>query len=183
MHNFRYSEAERLKLQNPWLILKSIGLKEGMCFIDLGCNDGFFTIPAAQIVSKKGKVYAIDIDENALNRLSAKLKAQNIKNTKVLNSPAEEFLIKDKIADVIFLGTVLHDFYDPLKVLINSKQMLKLDGFIYDYDWRKQVSPMGPPFNIRLSQEQVKELAKLADLKVSSNKIINQYFYAITMTL
>ena len=49
-HNprFTYSEEERRKRQNPELILSSLGLKKGMCFIDSGSNDGFFTLPAAR---------------------------------------------------------------------------------------------------------------------------------------
>ena len=43
-------EQERRKWQNPEDILAEIGLRSGMTFMDIGCCQGFFTIPAARIV-------------------------------------------------------------------------------------------------------------------------------------
>lgn len=180
-HHFRYSEEERHKRQNPEAILRAIGLKAGICFIDVGCNDGFFTLPAARMVGEGGKVIATDIDEEALERLKSKLRAEGITNTEVIAGPAEEVIAGDSCADTIFFGTVLHDFQDPLAVLKNAKHMLKDDGIIYDYDWRKQDSPSGPPFAIRFSQEHVAELAAQAGLTVAESKILDDNFYAMIL--
>ena len=38
--------------------LRKIGLKEGQTVLDFGCGEGHYAIPAAKIVSNKGKVYA-----------------------------------------------------------------------------------------------------------------------------
>ncbi len=180
-HHFKYNERERLKLQDPRSILKSIGLKKGMTFIDLGSNDGFFTLPAAKIVGEKGKIIALDIDQEALSKLTQKLKKEKINNTITILGPAEKSLPFKNIADIIFLGTVLHDFKDPAKVLKNSRKMLKDNGLIYDFDWRKIKSKLGPPFEIRLSQEEVKKLAQEAELKIKSTDIINDLFYEVKL--
>ena len=42
------------------------GLKKGDVVLDYGCGIGFNTMPAAEIVGKKGKVYAIDIHPSAV---------------------------------------------------------------------------------------------------------------------
>ena len=84
-------------------------------------------------------------------------------------------------ADIIFFGTVLHDFKDPLQVLANSKTMLKSDGIIYDYDWIKQDSPLGPPMDKRFSQEYVEQLVGQAGLRVSKSTLIDDHFYAMTI--
>ncbi len=180
-HHFKYDPAQRMKILNPEDILKAIGLKEGMCFVDLGCNDGYFTLPAAKIVGDRGKVIALDIDEEALNRLSQKIKQNKITNTTILHSAAEKSLPYKNIADVIFFGTVLHDFNDPIKVLKNSKKMLKKDGIIYNLDWQKTRSEIGPPFEIRLSIDDVRKLADEADLKLESSKNISDLFYEVIL--
>lgn len=180
-HRFAYDAARRRKLQNPEQILQSIGMREGMCLVDIGCNDGFFTLPAARIAGKKGKVIAIDIDGEALCRLQNKLLAGKIINTEVIHRPAEDVVACRHCADIIFFGTVLHDFQDPLKVLRNSKMMLKPDGIIYDYDWIKQDSPMGPPPESRFSQEYVEQIAGRAGLKVAASTLIDDHFYAMTI--
>lgn len=180
-HKFLYSEEERRKYQNPESILQSIGLREGMRFIDVGSNDGFFTLPAARIVGPKGQVVAIDTDQEALGRLVIKLEAESLSNTKVITKAAEEVIVADHYADIIFYGTVLHDFYDPIKVLKNSRRMLKNNGIIYDYDWRKIRSPLGPPLSIRFSQEHVEDLAQQAGLVVDSSETIDSNYYAVTL--
>ena len=180
-HHFKYDPAQRMKILNPKDILESIGLKEGMCFIDLGCNDGYFTLPAAKIVGKKGKVIALDIDEEALDRLSQKIEQQKITNTTVILGPAEKLLPYKDIADVIFYGTVLHDFKDPIKVLKNSKKMLKKEGLIYNLDWQKIQTETGPPFEIRLSKDDVRKLAEDAELKYESSKDISELFYEVIL--
>jgi ubiquinone/menaquinone biosynthesis C-methylase UbiE len=178
---FTYSEDDRRKRQNPESILTFMGLKEGMNFIDSGCHDGFFSLPAARIVGDRGKIYAIDIDKEALSRLQTKLQQENIKNTKIILSASEDVIIKENFADIIFFGTVLHDFYDPLKVLKNSRLMLKENGFIYDYDWRKQNATIGPPFEKRFNEEHVKRLALKANLEVISSHPLDDNYYAITL--
>jgi cyclopropane fatty-acyl-phospholipid synthase-like methyltransferase len=45
-------ETERRKWQNPEAILSEIGLKSGQTFVDIGCGDGSFAIPAARLVKK-----------------------------------------------------------------------------------------------------------------------------------
>ncbi|MCL4357561.1 methyltransferase domain-containing protein [Patescibacteria group bacterium] len=151
-HRFTYYESERRKRQNPEQILHNAGLKEGMCFMDIGCNNGFFTLPAAKIVGENGKIYAVDIDNDALNELKDKLLLKNISNVK-----------------------------DPLKVLKNAKTMLKDKGVVYDYDWRKVKTELGPPLQIRLSTNQVKQLAESAGLRFGASNILDKNFYAVVL--
>ena len=180
-HRFSYDASVRRKLQNPEQILQSIGLRDGMCFVDIGCNDGFFTLPAARLVGEKGKIVAIDIDAEALQRLQEKLSKEKINNTEIIQQPAEDVVACQHCADIIFFGTVLHDFNDPLQVLRNSKLMLKPDGIIYDYDWIKQDSPLGPPLAKRFSQDYAEQIVGQAGLKVAESTLIDDHFYAMTI--
>lgn len=181
-HKFSYSEAERRKTQNTEEILKSLGLKPGMNFVDIGCNDGYFCVPAAKIVGTKGQVIAIDTDESAISRLEQKLEFENITNTITIIGRGEDVVAYKNKADIIFFGSVLHDFDDPVKVLKNAKAMLKENGLIFDYDWKKdQQSENGPPLDIRLSIEEVTEMANKSGLSVNSSVDFSQNFYLISI--
>lgn len=181
-HKFKYNEEERRQRQNPEEILYSIGLKENDTFIDLGCNDGFFTIPASKIVGENGKVYGVDIDNDAILRLIHKAENQNISNIETKVEKAENIILPNGIADIIFLGTVLHDFQNPTKVLQNCKSILKDSGVIVDFDWSKEASGFGPPKDIRLSQKDVADLCKKSGLKIIDEKSISENFYQITIS-
>jgi ubiquinone/menaquinone biosynthesis C-methylase UbiE len=179
LHRFQYNEQERKKRQDPFKILKDIGLKSGMVFIDIGSNEGFFTIPATQIVGSKGHVYALDIDDVAIAKLSQKIDKLNIKNCLAMTANAEEFCFDQGIADILFLGTVLHDFKNPLKVLKNAKSMLKNNGTLINLDWQKKDMIIGPPPNIRFSTLKAQKLIEKAGLRVVSIEDYDQFYYLI----
>jgi len=146
---FSLDEATRLSWYNPEAILQD--LRSGMVFMDIGCGDGFFTILAAKKVGKNGKVYAVDIDASAIEKLKQKAKAEGLSNITVKVSKAEEVVFCRGCADYVFFSMDLHDFSDPAKVLQNAKEMMKTGGRLIDLDWKKQEMPFGPPVSIRFS--------------------------------
>ena len=104
--------------------------------MDIGCGEGFFTIPAARIVGKKGKVYGLDRDDEAVSILRQKTSKAGLVNINLRVGEAEETILCDKCADIIFYGIVLHDFYNPIRVLKNAKGMLKPSGLLVNLDWK-----------------------------------------------
>ena len=70
---FRSDDPERRQWQDPEKILPSLGVAPGMVFIDVGCGDGYFALPAARRVGPQGKVYAVDSDAGAIQRLGSRL--------------------------------------------------------------------------------------------------------------
>ncbi len=66
---FKADDPERRKWQDPEQIFDMIGLAPGMIFVDMGCGDGYFALPAARRVGNRGRVYAVDIDGDAVSRL------------------------------------------------------------------------------------------------------------------
>jgi len=178
-HNFRYDEQQRRKVQNPEQILQAIGLREGMSFVDLGSNDGFFSVPAAKIVGNTGSIYALDINQQAIDALDIKLQSINYKNYQLKCAKAEEVVFNDHIADIVFLGTVLHDFMDPLEVLKNAKKLLKNKGIFVNLDWRKKDTKLGPPLEIRFSTKYAAKLIEQAGFKIKSSENLSELYYLI----
>jgi 2-polyprenyl-3-methyl-5-hydroxy-6-metoxy-1,4-benzoquinol methylase len=62
LHARRFLDDEdgRRRWQNPEAILAYVGLKAGFTFVDVGCGNGFFTVPAARLVGDEGTVYGLD---------------------------------------------------------------------------------------------------------------------------
>lgn len=149
---FALDEATRRSWYNPEAFLQD--LRTGNVFADIGCGDGFFSVLAAKKVGEKGKVYAVDIDASAIEKLKHKAQTNDIHNITSIVGAAEDAIFCVKCADFVFFSMVLHDFDDPAKVLKNSKHMLKLSGRLIDLDWKKQEMPFGPPVRIRFSEEE-----------------------------
>jgi ubiquinone/menaquinone biosynthesis C-methylase UbiE len=175
---FVLDEATRRSWYNPQEVLK--GLRSGMVFADVGCGDGFFSVLAAKKVREKGKVYAVDTDASAIEKLLSKANAQGLKNIYAKIGSAEETVFCGECVDFVFYSMVLHDFYDPAKVLKNAKRMVRPGGRLVDLDWKKQEMPFGPPFKIRFSREQASGLIENAGFQVETIKDAGNYHYVLT---
>jgi len=175
-------EKERRNWQNPEAILIDVGVRAGLTFVDVGCGQGFFALPAAKLVGDEGRVYAVDADSEAIRRLKEKAAKEGLKNLKIETGMAEETVFCDSCADVVFFGIVLHDFEDPSKVLSNAKKMLKPTGRLADLDWKKEPMQLGPPLQIRFDEKKASDLIESAGFKINEIRKEDLYHYIILAT-
>jgi ubiquinone/menaquinone biosynthesis C-methylase UbiE len=177
-----FAEEERRAWQDPEAILRETGLAAGMTFMDIGCGNGFFTLPAASIVGPKGLAYGLDISESALAEIRKKAKATGLDNIRLKAAKAEDHMFCQGCADILFFGIVLHDFEDAARVLQNAHRMLKPQGKLADLDWKKREMPMGPPVSVRFDEPTAASLIKSAGFKVTSIKDWGDLNYLILAT-
>jgi ubiquinone/menaquinone biosynthesis C-methylase UbiE len=179
MHGYkRWDESDRRKTMDPDNILDKAGLKPGMTFVDIGCGQGYFSIPAARIAGPKGKVYGIDIDEEALEQLGRKASDVGL-NVRTLAGGAEKAVVCKGCADIAFFGICLHDFEVPEKVLANARTMLKPGGTLVDLDWKKAEMEGGPPLEKRFSEKKAVKLIEDAGFVVESVSDVGGRYYMI----
>jgi len=181
-HRFFDDEEERRKWQNPEDILVEAGVRSGSTFVDLGCGQGFFALPAARLVGDEGMVYGLDADSEAIRRLKERAAKEKLRNLNLKAGMAEDTIFCDSCADVVFFGIVLHDFNDPSKVLSNAKRMLKPTGRLVDLDWRKEPMQVGPPLQIRFDEKKASHLIESADFEIDEIKKEGLYHYIIMAT-
>lgn len=163
--------------------MSEIGLKKGSIFVDVGCGEGFFAVPAARIVGKNGRVYALDIDEESIAILREKAAKEGLRNLVTRVGAAEEMVLCEVCADFVFFGIVLHDFRNVSRVLQNAKKMLKPTGLVADLDWKKEPMQFGPPVNIRFNETQAAGLLDKAGFEVEEAKEMGLYHYLILAKL
>ncbi len=172
-------EAERRKWQDPEAILTGIGLKSDMVFMDIGCGDGFFTLPAARIVGPGGKVYGLDSNPQGIQAIQERARAEGLHNISLHTARAEDMVLCQGCADRLFFGIVLHDFQDPSQVLQNAHQMLKPEGLLVNLDWKKIDMDFGPPKGKRFAESTASALIESAGFKIESIKESGQYHYIV----
>jgi SAM-dependent methyltransferase len=173
-------ETERRKWQNPEEILADIGIKPGITFMDIGCGEGFFTLPAAHIIGAEGKIYALDESSEAIENLKKKAADEGLNNLLLKVGKAEDNILCQTCADMIFFSIVLHDFKDPAKVLGNAYKMLKPEGKLINLDWKKLAMSFGPPQSIRFDENTASQMIETAGFKIESVKGSGIYHYLIT---
>ncbi len=128
--------------------LEDIGIKEGEIVLDFGCGDGPYTIPAAKIVSKEGKVYAMDKDVESMHKLMEVAKTKGLKNIIPLHAKPEEpkINLESESIDVVLLYDVLH-YIKALgrkRIYEEIYRILKTEGILSVYPKHcKSDEPLG----------------------------------------
>jgi len=177
---YRHDDEDRRKWQNPESILAEIGLAPGMVFVDLGCGEGFFALPAARIVGSEGRVYALDSDAEAINLLKGTAEQEGLGNVIAIAGEGESAVLCEECADIVFFGTVLHDFADASMVLLNARKMIKSAGRLVNLDWKKEQTELGPPIEIRFDENKASRLISEAGFQVEKIQNIGPYHYIVT---
>jgi ubiquinone/menaquinone biosynthesis C-methylase UbiE len=179
MHGYkRWDESDRRKTMDPERILAMAGLAPGMTFVDIGCGQGYFSIPAAHKAGPNGRVYGIDIDEEALDILTRKADDGGL-NVRTFAGEGEKTIACEGCADIVFFGICLHDFEEPEKVLDNARRMLKPKGRLVNLDWKKVPTERGPPLEKRFSEQKASKLIEGAGFAIKSVQDIEGRYYMI----
>lgn len=110
-------------------ILKEAGIKPGFTVLDFGCGLGSFTVPAAEIVGKTGKVYALDIHPLAIQAVQNAASKKELKNIETISSGCATGLEKCHV-DVVLLYDTFHMLTDPDAVLEELQRVLKPNGIL-----------------------------------------------------
>ena len=173
-------DPERRGWQDPVQILSAIGLGPGMVFVDIGCNEGYFALPAARMVGPGGTVFGVDISPGAIEHLASRAREEGLTNIILRVGSAEDTVVGRKCADFVFFGITLHDFRDPSKAIMNAREMLKPSGLLIDLDWKDEPTPFGPPPDIRFSVGKARSLIGSLGFRVHSETGAGPYHYMIT---
>ena len=169
-HKGKSSES----LLDKRLILSALNIQPGQRVLDAGCGNGYMTKEFIKIVGDKGKVFAIDPDEESIMTLTQELAETNAEA--IVADVTKQTCIAENSIDLIYLSTVLHGFskeqqrgfQDEVQRLLCSEGRLAIVEIV------KEETPFGPPLEIRFSKE---ELAKLFALTPLTTIKVGEYLY------
>jgi ubiquinone/menaquinone biosynthesis C-methylase UbiE len=112
--------------------LRSIGMRKDHIVLDFGCGEGHYAIPAAKLVGEKGQVYAIDKDQDALDRLVHVAELNKINNIQVTK---EEIIttLENNSVHFILCYDVVHYLKDRKMIYHELHRLLKSKGIFSLY--------------------------------------------------
>ncbi len=103
------------------------GIKKGLHILDFGCGLGFNTIPAAKVVGKEGRVFALDLSKQAIQITKKKIHKNKLNNVVIIHSGCDTGL-EDKSIDLVYLHNTLPIVKEKYKVLDEITRVLKKGG-------------------------------------------------------
>ncbi|MDP8248503.1 MAG: class I SAM-dependent methyltransferase [Candidatus Tritonobacter lacicola] len=152
-------------------LLRKIGLKTGDRVVDFGCGLGHYSIPAAQVVGKEGKVFAVDEDEEVLNRLRLYIEKQRIINIETIQTTVElKINLAPESVDIVLAFDVLHYMEKRNKLYAEFQRLLKKEGMLSVYP--KHHKTDAPLRN--LAQLSLKEIIK--EIEKANFSLQNKFY-------
>lgn len=154
----RLLSPERRAWNDPDKILQYLNLGQCTIMADVGCGPGWFTLEAAKKMQPGGSVYGVDVSQEMLHRLKERAAAEGLRNVFPLLAEDEaEFPIPSESVDVVLLANLYHEV-DPASMFLGEvRRILKPASTCLVVDWKKEETPMGPPVDDRVDQQDVTE--------------------------
>jgi len=164
-------------------VLKATELKMGDIFLDAGCGDGYISIGASNIVGDNGKIFALDVYPESIETVKNEIKKRDLNNIEAIVADVTDAIpLNENSVDSVLMANVLHGFVEGGevgKVMANISKVLKPDGIFTIVEFRKVESTFGPPFNVRLSPDEVINILKDYGFDIEDSYEIGEYHYIV----
>ena len=161
--------AQKPQFVSPGLILKDLGLKNGMNVIDYASGAGHWSIAAAKLVSPQGKVLAIEDNIDMLNMMKSRAETQKVSNIEVEELELEKGTSKlAQPADLVIVSNILHLIKDKKSFVAKAVNMVAPKGRLLFIDWVQKETLFGPPLELRMNSEKIITLFEKAGMSLQS---------------
>lgn len=150
---------EREREERLTLMVKSLKLKPGMIVADIGAGSGVISMLMSNQLGDDGKVLAVDIQDEMLDRLKKRCKAAGITNVKPVKGAVKSPNLKPGTVDLIIMVDVYHEFSFPYEMTLELAKSLKPGGRIAWVEYRKEDRSVPIKLVHKMTEAQVKKEA------------------------
>ncbi|KKU67311.1 MAG: hypothetical protein UX89_C0016G0014 [Parcubacteria group bacterium GW2011_GWA2_47_16] len=137
---------------DPQKILDQFKLTTGRIVADLGSGAGFYAILAAKMVGPLGRVYAVDVLKDMLQKIKNEAVRSKLFNVEALWGNIEKLggtRLADASVDVVLVCNSLFQIEHKDSFSIEVKRILRADGRLLVVDWKDSYGGVGPqPENV-----------------------------------
>ncbi|WP_336359782.1 class I SAM-dependent methyltransferase [Haladaptatus sp. ZSTT2] len=170
---------------DPTGLLDRVGVLPGELLVDVGCGNGYFTIPAAKLL--EGPLYAVDLDESLLAQLRAELDERGIETVTCVRCDARSLSDHIPPVDVAFMANTFHGVEDQTEFATEIRRALNREGRFIVVNWhdlpRSETvvagKARGPPEALRLTPAETTTAVVPAGFELVSTLDVPPYHYAL----
>lgn len=132
------TRESREREERTQLLLDNLGIEPGQVIGDLGCGNGYLSLPMAARTGEGGRVLAADLQPEMLALLEKRAAAEGIENIQTLVSTGSEPGFPPASCDLILLVDVYHELDDPEGVLAGIRRALAPGGRLALVEFRSE---------------------------------------------
>ncbi len=116
------NRAKNLQIDRVMDILK---IEKGKTVADLGAGSGWFTTRAAKRAGEKGKVYAVEINQEYINYINERAKKENLANIQTVLGTEDDPKLPENSLDAALILKTYHEIAEPIKVMTKLRRAMK----------------------------------------------------------
>lgn len=133
---------------DPEKNIEQFDLGKGSYVADFGSGQGHYTFVAAKAVGSEGKVYAIDVQRDILEKLrNEAVNVRHLNNVEIVWADIEKVggtRLKDNSMDAVIAANVFFQLENKNESSLEIKRILKPKGRLLLIDWSNSFGNMGP---------------------------------------
>lgn len=154
--------------QKPQGVVEKLSITRGARVADLGAGGGYFTWHLAKAVGSRGTVYAVDIDEDAINMIFKEMVARGTPNVRPVRAEPHDPRLPEPV-DLVFSCDVYHDMKDRVDYFRSLASSLRPGGRVAILDFHPRGFLPGL-FGHRTAKEEVR-----SEMEAAGYRLVDDY--------
>jgi SAM-dependent methyltransferase len=121
------NRAEKLQIER---VMDVLNIQPGKSVADIGAGSGFFSVRAAKRVGDRGKVYAVEINQNFINYINDRARRENFSNIQTVLGAEDNPNLPANSVDAVLILNTYHEIAQPIRLMKNLLPALKKDALV-----------------------------------------------------
>ena len=161
------------------LVLDNLPLEADDLVADMGAGTGYFSLPIAARVPK-GRVLAVDIQQEMLDIINRRAKSAGIANVEPLLATETDPRLPPGAVDLVLLVDAYHEFSHPREVMTGIVQGLRSGGRLVLIEYRGE-DPAVPILALhKMTQAQARKEMEVVGLEwVETKDVLPQQHFMV----
>lgn len=139
------SEQARDDRREAQIVMELAHIAPGMTLADIGAGEGYYTVRLADQVGAGGRVLAQDINQEALQRLGARVERERLDNVSIKLGSEDDPRLPENSFDRVFMVHMYHEITEPYAFLWRLRPALKQGGQVIVVDVDRPTDQHGIP--------------------------------------
>lgn len=169
-------------ISDPKKIIRDFMVREGSAVADFGVGFGHYAYALSEVVGEQGKVFAIDIQKNLLERLKKESEDKGIKNIEIIWGDVEVVggtKLRANSVDAVLVVNVLFQVESKAGLVNEAGRILKNGGKLLVVDWTESFGSMGPQPNMVVDAQTARRIFETGQFEFQKEIDAGEHHYGI----
>ena len=160
--------SDREKEENVSNLIQNMRIKSSDTIADIGAGSGYHVFRMSPL-TKKGLVYAVDIQSEMLMEIEKTKEFNKITNVETIIGSEKSIHLPKNSVDKILMVDVYHEFNFPVEMITSIKKALKPNGHLFLIEYRGEDLKVPIKKIHKMTEKQAVKELEVAGFKLKEN--------------